>query len=1003
MKLLLTQTSNLQLLYNKLYMKKTKIILIGILMLSSLSMFAQQTVRGVVKDLAVGDNLPGVNVVIKGTTNGTSTDFDGKFQLKNIKTGDVLVFSFVGYLNKEITIDTNLNITVRLTESAQKLDEVIVIGYGTTSVRDATGSVTSLKAKDLNKGTIVSPDQMLIGKIAGVQITTNGGAPGSGSTIRIRGGASLNASNNPLFIIDGVPVDSEGVSGMRNPLNTINPNDIESYTILKDASATAIYGSRASNGVIIITTKKGSAGEQVITYNSNFSVNENIETVDALSASEFVKYVNTNGLPSDIALLGTSATDWQKEIFRTGYGNNHYLSIKGGGSKLNYRISTGYTNQSGTLLTSQLTRSTYSVSIGTKFFDDSLKIDFNTKTSFVDNRFANTGAISSAISFDPTKPVHTSNSYGGYFQWLQPNGNPVTVGAPKNPVALLEQENNSSRANRILGNVQFDYATPLVEGLKANLNLGYDLSYSKGDIKVNNSATASTLGLAQLGNVSHYEQDKKNLLMDFYLNYAKDLESINSNIDVMAGYSYQNFLNQGSSISNLQDPSLSQNFDYFKELNLQSFFGRVNYSYDSKYLVTLTYRRDGSSRFSKSNRWGDFPAAAIAWKISNEDFMNDASLFSNLKLRASWGVTGQQDVGSYYPAIATYLSSTNTAQYQFGNTFLNTFRAEPFNSTLKWEETTTTNIGLDFGFLEGKINGSVDGYYRQTTDLLNFIPFPGGSSLSNAGNANVGSMENKGIELSLNSTVVSTDDLNLDLAVNFTYANTEITKLTTNDGPDYEGVPTGGFNGGVGNTVQRHTVGYSPNSFFVYQQVYDTNGKPLEGVYVDRNNDGIITNSDKYRFEKPTADFTMGFTSTLNYKNWNINMAWRASVGNYVYNNVDSNLGFRHQMLNVAFPSIISNGVQNGVESGFLNGGAERYLSDYYVQDASFVKFDNINIGYNFGNIIGEGTTLSMTGSVQNVLIITNYEGLDPEVGGGIDYNIYPRPRIFTLGVNLNF
>lgn len=972
-------------------------------MLSTLSMFAQQTVRGVVKDLAVGDNLPGVNVVVKGTTNGTSTDFDGKFQLRNIKTGDVLVFSFVGYLNKEITIDTNLNITVHLTESAQKLDEVIVIGYGTTSVRDATGSVTSLKAKDLNKGTFVSPDQMLIGKIAGVQITTSGGAPGSGSTIRIRGGASLNASNNPLFIIDGVPVDSEGVSGMRNPLNTINPNDIESYTILKDASATAIYGSRASNGVIIITTKKGSAGDQVITYNSNFSVNENIETVDALSASEFVKYVNTNGLPSDIALLGTSSTDWQKEIFRTGYGNNHYLSLKGGGSKLNYRISTGYTNQSGTLLTSQLTRSTYSVSIGTKFFEDSLKIDFNTKTSFVNNRFANTGAISSAISFDPTKPVHTSNNYGGYFQWLQPNGNPVTVGAPKNPVALLEQENNSSRANRILGNVQFDYATPLVEGLKANLNLGYDLSYSEGDIEVNNSATASTLGLAQLGNVSHYEQDKKNLLMDFYLNYAKDLESINSNIDVMAGYSYQNFLNQGSSISNLQDPSLSQNFDYFKELNLQSFFGRVNYSYDNKYLVTLTYRRDGSSRFSESNRWGDFPAAAIAWKISNEDFMNDASLFSNLKLRASWGVTGQQDVGSYYPAIATYLSSTNTAQYQFGNTFLNTFRAEPFNSTLKWEETTTTNIGLDFGFLEGKMNGSVDGYYRKTTDLLNFIPFPGGSSLSNAGNANVGSMENKGIEFSLNSTVVSTDDLNLDLAVNFTYANTEITKLTTNDGPDYEGVPAGSFNGGVGNTVQRHTVGYSPNSYFVYQQVYDTNGKPLEGVYVDRNNDGIITNSDKYRFEKPTADFTMGLTSTLNYKNWNINMAWRASVGNYVYNNVDSNLGFKHQMLNAAFPSIISNGVQNGVESGFLNGGAERYLSDYYVQDASFVKLDNINIGYNFGNIIGEGTALSMTGSVQNVLIITNYEGLDPEVGGGIDYNIYPRPRIFTLGVNLNF
>ena len=577
------------------------------------------------------------------------------------------------------------------------------------------------------------------------------------------------------------------------------------------------------------------------------------------------------------------------------------------------------------------------------------------------------------------------------------------MGAPKNPVALLEQENNTSRANRILGNFQFDYTMPFLPELRANLNLGYDLSYSKGDVNTDNSATASTLALARLGNSSHYEQDKKNLLSDFYLNYKKDLTSINSSIDVMAGYSYQNFINQGFSVSNLQDLSLSQTFDYFNELNLQSFFGRLKYSFDDKYLLTLTYRRDGTSRFSKKNRWADFPSAAFAWKISEEDFMDGSSLFSNLKLRASWGITGQQNVGSYYPAIATYLGGTSTAQYQFGGTFLTTFRAEPFNSTLKWEETATTNVGLDFGLLNGAINGSVDGYYRKTIDLLNFIPFPGGSSLSNAGNANIGSMENKGVEFSLNTTLISKDDLSLDIAFNATYAETEITKLTTNDGPDYEGVPTGGFSGGVGNTVQRHTVGYAPNSFFVYQQVYNADGKPLEGVYVDRNNDGVITNSDKYRFEKPTADVTLGFTSTLNYKNWNFNMAWRASLGNYVYNNVDSNLGFRHQLLNAAFPNVISNGVHNVLESGFINGGAERYLSDYYVQDASFVKLDNINIGYNFGDVIGKGTTLSMSGSVQNVLTITNYEGLDPEVFGGIDYNIYPRPRIITLGVNLNF
>lgn len=985
-------------------MKKNKIILIGILILSSFTMFAQQTLNGVVKESASGDGLPGVNVVIKNTTKGTSTDFDGKFQLNNVSTGDVIVFSFVGYQDKEVTIGTNFNITVFLNESTQKLDEVVIVGYGTTTVRDATGSVTSVKATELNKGAIVSADQMLTGRVAGVQITSGGGAPGSGSTIRIRGGASLNASNDPLFIIDGVPVDKNGISGMRNPLNTINPNDIESYTILKDASATAIYGSRASNGVIIITTKKGNAGGFKASYNTKFSVNQNINTVDVLSASEFRKYVNDYGLPTDINLLGNSNTNWQDEIFQIGFGSDHNLSLQGGNEKMNYRGSIGYTSQKGTLLTSKLERATYSLSIGSKHFDNHLKIDFNTKVSLIGNRFANTGAIGNAISFDPTKPVYDpSSKYGGYFQWLQSNGNPITVGAPKNPVALLNQESNTGGSSRSIGNIQFDYKMHFLPELKANLNLGYDISSSTGKTSVSNSATASTLDLARLGNRSKYEQDKKNVLMDFYLNYKKELTSINSTVDFMTGYSYQNFKNEGFSVSNLQDPSISQTFDYFNELNLQSFFGRLKYSYDNKYLLTLTYRRDGSSRFSKKNRWGNFPSAAFAWKVSEEDFMKDSSIFNNLKLRASWGITGQQDVGSYYPAIATYLSSTTTAQYQFGNTFINTFRAEPFNSTLKWEETETYNVGLDFGLLDGVIDGSIDAYLRKTSDLLNFIPFPGGSSLSNAGNANIGSMENKGVELTLNSTVLSTDDLKLNLGLNFTFADTEITKLTTNDGPGYEGVEVGGFSGGVGNTIQRHTVGYSPNAFFVYQQVYDASGKPLEGVYVDRNKDGVISNADKYRFKDPNADITIGFNTTIDYKNWNFNMSWRGSIGNYVYNNIDSNLGFRNQLLNAAFPDVISNGVHNVLESGFVNGGTERYLSDYYVQEASFVKLDNINIGYNFGDLLGEGTTLNMLGSVQNVLTITNYTGLDPEVGGGIDYNIYPRPRIYTLGVNFNF
>jgi len=985
-------------------MKNFKLFLLTVIVFLPISLFAQQTVTGKVTEKATGSELPGVGIIIKGTTKGTSTDFDGKYSLENVKKGDVLVFSYIGFTTLEITVGDNTTINVALEQDTETLNEVVIIGYGTTTVKDATGSITSVKPKDLNRGVIISPDQMLTGKVAGIQVISNGGAPGSGSTIRIRGGASLNASNDPLFIIDGVPVDKDGISGLRNPLNTINPNDIESYTILKDASATAIYGSRASNGVIIITTKKGSADGFKGTYSSNFSVNENINTVDALSPNQFRDYVNANGLPSDIALLGSANTNWQNEIFRTGYGTDHNLSLRGGTENLRIRGSIGYTSQEGTLLTSKLERSTFSLSVASKLLDDHLKIDLNTKVSMINNRFADTGAISNAIGFDPTKPVYDNTSpYGGYFQWLQPNGNPVAVGAPKNPVALLKQRNNSSNATRSIGNIQFDYKMHFLPELRANLNLGYDISNSYGDDTTFDSATASSVELAKLGSITHYEQSKKNILSDFYLNYAKDLKSINSSIDVMAGYSYQNFINEGFNKNNIQDPTLTETFDYYNELNLQSFFGRLKYAFADKYLVTLTYRRDGSSRFSKENRWANFPSAAFAWKIYEEPFLKDSKTFSNLKLRLSWGITGQQDIGSYYPAIATYLASTNTAQYQFGSSYLTTFRAEPFNTTLKWEETETYNAGLDFGLFDDYLTGSIDAYFRRTKDLLNFIPFPGGSSLSNAGDANIGKMENKGIELMLNIKPIRTDDLNLNVGLNFTYADTEITQLTTNDGPDYEGVPVGIFNGGVGNTVQVHSVGYAPSTFFVYQQVYDSTGKPIEGVYVDRNNDGVITIADKYRNEKPAADFTFGFTTDLNYKKWNFNMAWRGSVGNYAYNNVDSNLGFNQQLLNAAFPNVISNGVENVLETGFINGGAERYLSDYYIQDASFLKLDNISVGYNFGNVLSEGSNLSIIGSAQNIITITDYKGLDPEVSGGIDYNIYPRPKIYMIGVNLNF
>jgi iron complex outermembrane receptor protein len=969
-------------------------------------MFAQQTIKGTVTEAAGNTALPGVGVIIKGTTTGASTDFDGNYSLENVKPGDILVFSYIGFYTQEITVSNETTINVILAESAEALDEVVIIGYGTTTVKDATGSITSVKAKEFNRGLIVSPDQLLTGKVAGVQITSGGGAPGSGSTIRIRGGASLSASNNPLFVIDGVPVDGGGTAGTRNPLNSINPNDIESYTILKDASATAIYGSRASNGVIIITTKRGTSGGFEATYSANFSVNENIETVDALSSKQFRDYVNTNGTATDIALLGEANTDWQGEIFTTGFGTDHNISVRGGNDKINYRGSVGYTNQTGTLLTSKFERVTYSLNVTSKLLDDHLKIDVNNKVSSIKNRFADTGSIGNAIGFDPTQPVYQSGSpYDGYFEWLQNDGiTPVAVGAPRNPVALLKQRNNNSKSTRIIGNAQFDYKMHFLPELRANLNLGYDITKGDGNNSIFNSSTTylSNLG-TNPGNIANYSQDKENLLMDFYLNYAKDLESINSTIDVMAGYSYQNFISEGLNENDIQDPVITEVLDFYNELNLQSFFGRLKYSYADKYLLTLTYRRDGSSRFSKNNRWSSFPAAAFAWKVTDEEFMKDSKTFSNLKLRLSWGITGQQDVGPYYPAIATYLASTNTAQYQLGNSFISTLRAQPFNTTLKWEETESFNAGFDFGIFDDLISGSVDAYYRKTSDLLNFIPFPGGSSLSNADFANIGEMENKGLELTLNANPIRTDDLNLNFSLNFTYADTEITKLTTNDDPNYEGVEVGGFSGGVGNFIQRHTVGYEPYSFFVYQQIYDASGTPVEGVYVDRNNDGVITTADKYRYKSPTADYNFGFTTDLNYKNWNFNMVWRGSIGNYVYNNVDSNLGFDFQLLNPAFPDVISNGVANVLESGFINGGVERYMSDYYIQEASFVKLDNITLGYSFGELFGNETNFTVSGTAQNLVTITDYEGLDPEVGGGIDYNIYPRPVIYMVGVNLNF
>ncbi len=985
-------------------MKNLRIFIV--LLVLPLITFAQQTISGTVSEKSTGSSLPGVDVIIKGTTRGTSTDFDGNYSLDDVNEGDVLSFSFMGYQTIEIVVAGSNTINVELEEGQEALDEVVIIGYGTTSVKDATGAVVAVKADDINTGATISADQLLVGKIAGVQVTTNGGAPGAGSTIRIRGGSSLLASNDPLIVIDGIPVESGGVAGMRNPLNLVNPNDIDSYTVLKDASATAIYGSRASNGVIIITTKKGKEGKPLeLSFTSNFSYGQLIDQVDVLSADQFRDFINTYGLPTDIALMGTASTNWQDEIYQDALTFDNNISAVGSTDFLTYRASIGYSDFDGILKTDNVKRTTISVGLGTKVLDDHLKIDLNIKSAFLKNHFADGGAIGNAIAFDPTQELTMNiQNFGGYFEWLQAGtANPIAVGAPRNPVALLEQRNNESDVTRFVGNVQFDYSFHFLPELRANLNLGIDTSSISGDNKIFASATTVQADGSNPGNIFKYNEDKENKLLDFYLNYVKDVESINSSFDVMAGYSYQNFETTGYNISDIQDSSLEFRDDYATLLNLQSFFGRLDYKLADKYLLTLTYRTDGSSRFRGANKWGQFPSAAFGWKIIDEDFMQDSKTLSNLKLRLGWGITGQQEIpGQLNPALATYLLGTNTAQYQFGNAYYNTFRAEPFNTTLKWEETTTYNAGVDFGFFNHRLYGSVDGYFRETKDLLNEIPFPAGSSLSNEDIANVGNLENKGVEVTLTGTAIQTDDMNLDLGVNFTYNQSEITKLTTNDDPDYPGIPTGDISGGVGNRVQIHSVGYAPSSFFVYQQVYDDNGNPLEDVYVDRDGDGEITLNDKYQYKNPAPDVTIGFNTDFSYKDFDFTMSWRGVIGNYVYNNVDSNLGFHQQLINTSFPNVISNGVHNVLETGFVDGGTERYLSDYYVQDASFIKLDNIGIGYNFREIFKDAN-LRLNASVQNALIITDYTGLDPEVFNGIDNNLYPRPRTYTFGLNLTF
>ncbi|MGS2737789.1 SusC/RagA family TonB-linked outer membrane protein [Sinomicrobium sp. M5D2P17] len=958
---------------------------------------AQTAVSGTVTDNS--GPLPGVNVVVKGTTVGTTTDFDGNYSI-DASSGDILVFSYIGYRTLEKTVSgTTLDIV--LEEDTQQLDEVVLIGYGQVKKKDATGSVTTVKSDDFNNGMVVSPDQLIAGKTAGVQITTSGGEPGAGANIRIRGGASLNASNDPLIVIDGVPVDKEGVAGISNPLNIVNPNDIESFTVLKDASAAAIYGSRASNGVIIITTKKGSSGELQFNYNAKTSVSTVTRTVDAFSANAFRDLVQTYGSDAQQALLGESNTNWQDIIFRDAISFDQNFSVKGqlfGDTP--FRASVGYTEQDGILMTSSLERWTGSFGVTPRFFDNHLKVDINVKGIMSESRFGDTGAIGSAILMNPTNPVYDSSMpFGGYYEEFT-NGNVETL-APRNPLALLKQRDNTGDVKRSVGNIELDYKFHFLPELRANLNLGYDVSTGERNDRVFEESANYYRNGTGYGHLETESQNKRNLLMDFYLNYSKSFEDrFITNLDITAGHSYQSFTNNGYKNNHdyINDQVIVTR--YYNPVVIASFFGRANVSIKNKYLFTATLRRDGSSRFDPDVRWGNFPSAAFAWNIYDEPWLENSNTLSNLKLRMGWGITGQQDLpGRYFPYLSVYLAGTPQVQYPFGDNYYTTYRPNPYSTSLTWEETTTYNAGLDYGFLDNRITGAVDVYYRKTKDLLSEVSTPAGSNLSNVFVDNVGTMENKGVEFEINATPIQTDNFSWNLGANFTWNSSEVTGLNADTG--FISVQDRNISGGTGLFNQVHAIGETPYSFYIYEQVYDENGKPVENVFVDRNGDGVVDDNDRYIHKSALPDVYYGFTSQFRYKKWDLNMVFRGQAGNYVYNNIDSNVGIRNGVFTSS--TFLTNIVDNYNETGFVQATDQVRLSDYYIQNASFLRLDNITLGYNAGKFLGNSLSARIYGSVQNVFTVTGYDGLDPEVQNGNDYNIYPRPRTFLLGLSLDF
>lgn len=980
--------------------------LVTLLLLSALpgvsSVFAQQggerTITGQVTD-ETKEALIGASVVAKGTVIGTITDFDGNYALSVPTNATELIFSYVGYESKTVAIPKGSNVlNVQMKSDAQMLSDVVVIGYGTTRKSDLTGSVSNVSSEDFNSGLISSPEQLINGKVSGVQIMSASGSPTSGSTIRIRGGASLNASNDPLIVLDGVPLESGGISGNSgNFLSLINPNDIESMTILKDASSTAIYGSRASNGVIIITTKKGNSDKIKVSLNTTHSIQTRTQMPDMLSRNEFIDVINSRGTSAQQALLGTENTDWNDQIYQAAYGTDNNLSIAGKlAQNLPVRVSLGYYNQDGILKTDNAERFTGSISLSPSFFNDYLKFNINAKGSVNNNRFAETGAIWGASTFNPTLPVYSGNSsFGGYNEALDNTGAPVNA-AVLNPLGRIEQNKSTSKVQRFIGNVDVDYKMHFLPDLKFHATLGYDYAKGKGQVYV--PAEAMQYFTTNGRDYQYGPQENTNRLLTAYLNYNKYVDAWKSSIDATMGYDYQFWKSSSPAYSEFNTIGEVQTSIAATDQrhSLLSYYARLNYTFDSRYMLTATVRRDGTSRFDSDTRWGTFPSVALGWRVTEESFLKDNPVLSNLKIRASYGITGQQDGIGNYGYMPVYTIGQDGAQYQFGNEYYYTYRPEAYNKLLKWETTTSWNAGFDFGFLKDRITGSFDFYTRQTKDLIATVPAPAGTTFDKTITTNVGNVDSHGIEFTLNASPIQTKDWGWDLSFNMTWQKMKVKNLSLTEGSATTNTAVGPSIDGY--QFQVLSEGYAPYMFYVYHQLYDEKtGKPIEGAYADLNDDGSINSSDLYRYHSPAPDFIFGLSTSLRYKNWNLGMSFRANVGNYVYNGMAMSTG---AWSTVSYNSYQLNNLNHSyLETGFQN---RQYLSDYYVENASFLKMDNLTLGYNFGRIT-KWVSLNASAMIQNVFCITKYSGVDPEVPNGMDNSFYPRPRTFSLSLGLEF